>query len=444
MAAVPQRDHLFISYATEDAAFADWVVRKLLSEGYKVWYDRLKLLGGESYPSDIDVAIKEQSFRLLALLSASSLRKSNPLKERTLALNISRERKIPFLIPLLIEPLSPADLDWMTSDLTHIPFHDNWASGFASLLERLRSLETPCDPESTRQAICDWSAAQDQPIQRSEQLWTNLLPLLEVPEVLRGYELTEPVARGEPAARWPHYMQAKIAWAFEAPQRELGIKHGKPTQIHWPSFFEYQGMKVRDAVTYLVKQSLVVHCLGKGAQAFPSDDTRVYFPQGLFPDDKLWYMGYTGKRTSIKVTGERTFYSKGRSIKNRYHLAVGFRPVLHLYAQPVVQLGIRLHLTDEEGCDLDTATAFRRSKRIRKYWWNHQWLSRMLAISSWIADGADSVNILHGGTGQLAIGRLPFRVDISQGINEDTLASLEDDNDEIIVDDDEPVEREEE
>jgi hypothetical protein len=44
----PQRDHLFVSYAGEDGLFVDWICRKLVSEGYKVWCDRLKLLGGES------------------------------------------------------------------------------------------------------------------------------------------------------------------------------------------------------------------------------------------------------------------------------------------------------------------------------------------------------------------------------------------------------------
>jgi len=50
-------DHLFISYATEDAGFAEWLSVRLAAEGYKVWCDRTNLLGGESYPKDIDRAI---------------------------------------------------------------------------------------------------------------------------------------------------------------------------------------------------------------------------------------------------------------------------------------------------------------------------------------------------------------------------------------------------
>src|SRR5690242_12312881 len=53
------RTHLFISYAVQDSALAGWLARKLSLAGYAVWFDRMKLLGGEPWPQDIDVAIKE-------------------------------------------------------------------------------------------------------------------------------------------------------------------------------------------------------------------------------------------------------------------------------------------------------------------------------------------------------------------------------------------------
>ncbi|GEM_PF-3169632 len=73
--AVPKPDHLFISYATEDYVFAEWLALHLTSEGYLVWCDRFNLLGGESYPKDIDKALKERTFRVLAILSKNSIKK---------------------------------------------------------------------------------------------------------------------------------------------------------------------------------------------------------------------------------------------------------------------------------------------------------------------------------------------------------------------------------
>lgn len=125
------REYLFISYAGEDFALAEWLTLKLTIEGYKVWCDKIKLLGGESYPKEIDQAIKGKTFRLIALLSKSSI--NNPTKERTLALNIARERQEDFLIPINVDGLSPTELPWMTADLTFIPFYKSWAKGYQQL-----------------------------------------------------------------------------------------------------------------------------------------------------------------------------------------------------------------------------------------------------------------------------------------------------------------------
>src|ERR1700722_707840 len=98
------RDHLFISYAWENQAFARWLALRLTSEGYKGWIDQFKLFGGESWTRDIDTAIKTRTFRVLGLLSKHSIAKPNPLKERTLALNIAKQPGMQgFLIPLNVD-----------------------------------------------------------------------------------------------------------------------------------------------------------------------------------------------------------------------------------------------------------------------------------------------------------------------------------------------------
>ena len=148
------RDHLFISYASEDIALAEWLTFKLTSLGYKVWCDRIKLFGGESYPKDIDVAIKNRTFRFLALLSYASLNKPNPLKERTTSLNIAEKRKEDFVIPLNLGVEKP-QLPWQFSDLTWVDFSKNWATGLAGLLKALRKAETPCPLENARDMVSD-------------------------------------------------------------------------------------------------------------------------------------------------------------------------------------------------------------------------------------------------------------------------------------------------
>src|SRR4051812_37408988 len=104
------RKLIFISYAYEDEVFARWLARKLAFYGYGVWFDQIKLLGGESWVKDVDLAIKERSFRVVAILSKASVDKPNPRKERTLALQISKDRKIEdFLITVNLDGSKP---DW--------------------------------------------------------------------------------------------------------------------------------------------------------------------------------------------------------------------------------------------------------------------------------------------------------------------------------------------
>src|SRR6266550_8359455 len=106
-----QPSHLFISYASEDVALAAWLSRKLAALGYAVWFDQIKMLGGEPWPQTIDDAIKTRTFRMLALISAASLRKPKPTGERVLAQKIADQRSIPdFLIPLKVDG---TELDWL-------------------------------------------------------------------------------------------------------------------------------------------------------------------------------------------------------------------------------------------------------------------------------------------------------------------------------------------
>lgn len=94
---IAKRNHLFISYASEDLVFAKWLARRLATEGYAVWMDRLKMLGGESWLVDVDEAIKSRTFRMLAIVSRNSLDKPAPRRERTFAQRLAENshRRLP-------------------------------------------------------------------------------------------------------------------------------------------------------------------------------------------------------------------------------------------------------------------------------------------------------------------------------------------------------------
>jgi hypothetical protein len=117
------RDHLFISYATEDGAFAEWLTLKLTALGYKVWCDRFKLFGGESYPTDnrprdqgADVPVPR------AALSAFD-REVEPQEGAHARPQPRAAAERGVRNPANLDGLNATDLDWMNADLTFVPFH---------------------------------------------------------------------------------------------------------------------------------------------------------------------------------------------------------------------------------------------------------------------------------------------------------------------------------
>lgn len=431
-----QADHLFISYASEDYELAEWLTLKLTAEGYKVWCDRVHLLGGESYPLDIDLAIKQRTFRLLTLLSRHSIAKRNPLKERTLGLNLGRERGVDFIIPLNVDGLSPTELDWMTSDLVFIPLHRSWASGFAQLLKKLDLIDAPRGRVDGRETVCQWYASCENVFERPERLWTNLLEIIELPPLLLKFNLHG----GRPkdwAVVWPHFLQSPtVAWAFGYPPEGSSSSYVDVEEIKWEREHQHRGVRLIQVVTYLVKQHLISHCRQKG-MAISNEKHDLYFPPGLISGDRLNFTGYRGRVTWVQVVGERTFrLGDGLREKTRYHLSPIFRPMLRAFGRPVVQVQLRLHLTDTRGVPLETLKALRRRKSMCKHWWNHEWLSRLIAIASWLGDGNESFTLAENTSGRLLLSGIPIRLSSPVGINEEALAPVSFDEETEVPDED--------
>ena len=200
------RKLLFISYAYEDRVFAKWLARKLAFYGYGVWIDHIEILGGESWVKEVDVAIKDRSFRVLGLLSKSSVGKDNPRKERTLALQLGKQRKTDdFLITLNLDGAQP---DWTLSDISWISFRESWADGLRRLLKKLESLDAP-RIHAGNSAIAKAALERGASLlsQKSEALTTNWLPFVQVPEALRIFDTSEITKEQEQASRdlWPHH-----------------------------------------------------------------------------------------------------------------------------------------------------------------------------------------------------------------------------------------------
>jgi len=441
-----------VSYATEDWSFVEWLVLRLTAEGYKVWCDRMELLGGESYPKDIDAAIKDRTFRLIAVLSRHSLTKPNPLKERTLALGIARERKEDFLIPLNIDGLSPTDMGWMLSDLTFIPFYFSWASGLAQLLKRLDKSHAPKEFVNGRSAAAAWFEAKGLVVPKEERLWANVSEITELPTDIYRYEMEDSISaeqRLELLRIWPHTREGQILWSFDAPLGTFFDKYrirerGRITD--WRAATS-RDIDIRNTATRVLNDSLRSHCLSRGLKLTPAGDL-CYFPDGLLPNNRLTFMSYDNTKTWVKTAGVRNFRTLTGSESCRYHLAPSIRAWLKHELGDLVQIRVRLFLTSTDGTPLEEKPALRKRKRICRNWWNYEWISRTLAVFQFLADEAPALQIGKRESQRFVISKLPLTLQIPWGLDEtllkpDQIESEEADTAILELDDkDEPEEQE--
>ncbi|MBZ5532043.1 MAG: toll/interleukin-1 receptor domain-containing protein [Acidobacteriia bacterium] len=416
------RTHLFINYAVEDGVFVDWLCLRLLREGYSVWCDRLKLLGGESYPNDIDEAISNRAFRFLAVLSKSSIKKPNPLKERTLALQLARARKENFVIPLNLDGLPSTELGWMQSDLTFIQF-TNWKSGLTQLLKNLERSEAPkaSAPISVSGLLQTKICVERVP----ETLWSNLVSIRALPQVL--YRFEHEMAMNKDAARvalkvWPHYREnATVCWAFEPPPTELLTKYRfskRGTCQNWReatgpdiNFYNLGKKVINAALRHVLLASGLEEHEETGYVFFPNRTDFFRFPF-LTPTGSSW----------IRAVGTRSFWNAGKKIPVRYHLSPILSAWLDFGGRDVVRIRTRLFVTELDDTPVKPAQMQSRRKAICKSWWNYEWLMRVFATLQLIS-GPDNQIRVGTAAAPIILERFPLAFEADLALNELSLKS---------------------
>jgi TIR domain len=86
------RNMLFVSHAApEDNEFARWFALQLGKEGFPVWCDQTKLLGGEPFWEEIEHAIRIRTRRFLFVQSRNSNQRDGALDELALAKTVGKQ-----------------------------------------------------------------------------------------------------------------------------------------------------------------------------------------------------------------------------------------------------------------------------------------------------------------------------------------------------------------
>jgi len=399
---------IFLSHATpEENDLARWLALQLANEGYPVWCDLTKLLGGEDFWKDIQEAIRNRSVRFLFLLSKSSNAKEGTLQELACAKAVASQLKTvikDFIIALKSDDLQYSEVDIEIQRLNHIPFHRSWAEGLNQLLKKLKEDGVPTDSRFNRDAVNSWWHSQaefavDQGIHpRKELQWSNWYRLASLPESI-----------------WYHNISRRTTGRLDCDVSGLQFPAAKATDLTFLSFSKAAEIEAGlDSSIYIQSSSKILtnellrqwHPLSKqlvsllrqawdralldsglSMQEMSPRPNRFFFKKEKIPSDRLFFVGVNGKRTYRDIVG----YATKLGTRRYWHYAVSGKPELTPYPHFVIRGHV---LFSDHGSalwgDADKSAKARRNQC--KGWWNDEWRDRMLAVMNHLCnEGANIV-----------------------------------------------------
>lgn len=142
------KELLFISHASpEDNYLAGWLASKLRLLGYEVWVDIKDLRTGGAFWNEIELRMRDESIRCIALVSEHYITKSRDkdsgvYSEVVLAKVLSKKIDN-YIFPIKVDGSSYDDFPLNILPLDTINFSKNWGAGLKELTAELEEQKIP-------------------------------------------------------------------------------------------------------------------------------------------------------------------------------------------------------------------------------------------------------------------------------------------------------------
>jgi hypothetical protein len=428
------RDMLFVSHANpEDNEFTRWLALQLANEGYGVWCDLTKLLGGERFWNNIEDAIRNRTAKFLFVLSKSSndVLRDSPKDELELALAVRRKEKLEdFIVPLWVDDLKPADFYVRLQSITATRFQEGWRNGLDALLKKLEKDSVPKRPDFGPEAVRSWWRTFRDPRfavrGTPETLLTNWYPVTPSHYYFHTLERTDQTYPGPISVRepLPHpgvpYNQYLVTFAPAADLnphlRSVRIQDTKEVKLDSLANGDrdlWSGKDRSSALTQLLNQAWqqMISRKGLATFTFSGGQPSFYFLKGTAPEDKVEYIDGEGKKHWRNIVGVST---QGKNLdgtpKVRYwHFGLEAKAVM----KPRLGFLIKSHvLFSDDGTTIWTNDLrLHKARRSQcKAWWNDKWRDLILGTMSWLADGAEFIQLPVGEQTTLAVSLRPLQL----------------------------------
>lgn len=396
------RQLVFISHANpEDNNFALWLGLQLTREGYQVWSDITKLIGGESFWSDIEDAIRNNTIKFLYILSRESNVKQGSLDELYLARTVARTDNIrDFIIPLRIDDLPFQEINVALHRLNVIDFTNSWAQGLARLLEKLAQDNVFKDlGHYNPLAVSSWwkgnregsEIIKDEP----EICLSNWFPILDLPENIfihlpRSGSL--PFSQRVIKSPYPRYSIQQSIVSF-APAVDLNLSNCETISASTPEFIATRNLNLliehrdrRNAFTYLLRTAWI-HYVRSKLPLYKMANNKLC---SFFTEDK-----FKTKFQTFNIpdcgSGKRTL--TGKSGQKAWHFAIS----ADIQLEPILSYIIFPHvLFSDDGVNIwqSTNRLHKARRTVCKNWWNDHWRDRILASMYWLSQQQGTQDLL--------------------------------------------------
>lgn len=457
------RQSIFISHATpEDNGFVRWLGARLELAGYSVWHDLSRLKGGDQFWDKIEGAIRNESFRFLAVVSTVAVDKQGVKDEWAVAQTV--EKSLPgFVIPLRLDKYDFSLLPIGIHRKNVIDFANGWHAGLASLLDTLTDANTPKvaapDPRSARHWLAEMKEGAILRTESKESLDSTWLSVVSVPPIE-----TARILGGDREIKVTE-INRRMPW-FEHEDRIVGFAKAidlvclmsksvmlkASTGVDSTMFIRsgatigdkyVDSREARKRVANLVRQAWELAMEAKGLGVFEQAGGRKVFY--VTPEltkgrgEKVAFIDVDGRRRRKALNG------RSEKKKANWCYAVGMVPQ---FDEPWrIELRSTIVFTDDDGKPFDVpAKAHRLRMSFCRSWWNDRWRGFLRAFLALVSDGESEIKLPVGSGREVVVSATPIIFsspvglsDLAPSIDDDPIDEPDDDLGEVDDFDDEEV-----
>lgn len=428
------KDTIFISHATpEDNAFTRWLGSKLELAGYKVWHDLARLKGGDIFWEKIESAIRNDSFRFLAVVSTVAVGKSGVKDEWAVAATI--EKSLPgFVIPLRVDHFDFQLFPITIHRKNAIDFANGWHKGLASLLDTLEEVKVPKvstpDPALARHWLAEMKEGAILRTEHPEKLDSTWLPVLSLPPSLEtarflGSERKIKLTQENVVLPWFEHEDRIVGFAKGADLVTLMAKSAmlKTAGAIDTKTFIQEGSalgdkpvsksEARKRVANLVRQAweLAMEAKGLGIHEQSGGRKVFYVKPELTKGERIAFVDIDGR------TRKKALHGRSEKRKANWSYAVGMVPA---FDDPWrVELRSTIVFTDDQGKPMDApAKAHRLRMSFCRSWWNDRWRGFLRAFLTLVADGQPEIRLPVGSDRHIVVGATPIVFTAPAGLSD--------------------------